>query len=166
MRLVQNQAFKVCWDPVLLKNAIFFRKKKKCTWKMYMACLFYHLCSFKKTYKKHQIKKIVIAEESINKKPGFFAKIYLKRALTFKRTEICKRNLLHTWFSLLLIIRGTRFNTYFSFKFCKRLCVSVLQLFPTLVIKMLISFQRNMYMKTARTFFFLNKGVSFPQQKF
>ena len=46
----------------------------------------------------------------------------------------------------------TQFLYYFSFKFCKRLCISVLELFPTLVIKIL-SFQKNIYMKIAHTFF-------------
>ena len=43
----------------------------------------------------------------------------------------------HTWF-LLLFIKGVRnFHIYFSFKFCKRLCVSVLEVFITLGIKIL-----------------------------
>ena len=91
--------------------------------------------------------------EDIKNRPDFLAKMYLKRALTFKRIEIFERNLLHTWFFLLLIIRCAPFSFFsffFCFKFCKRLCASAAELSPTLVIEILVSFKSNIYVKIAR----------------
>ena len=84
-----------------------------------------------------------------------------KRAVTFQRIEIFKRNLVHTWF-LLLLLSNNKVCAIFKFiflpKLLKLLCVFVLELFPTLFSKISISFQKH----TARK----NRAHLFSEQRF
>ena len=60
------------------------------------------------------------------------------------------------------------FHNYFSFKFWKRICVSILELFPTIVIKILksdshlpkkICFNKSLLQKMKNAFYFILKPL-------
>ena len=61
------------------KRLHFIEKRNKFRKNAYVLCLLYH----SRILTKEILKNLSLVGEGVNNRPGFFAKIYLKRALTF-----------------------------------------------------------------------------------